>query len=173
MHLFLSNGQLKITAEKLSVWIRLYPQLQAYCNNDICPLQVQQSSICLKNLKDAHWLIKYRKKVKKLESSYISRTLILLIIFRCILNILIMNNKNDFYMFLHVYGTCAQVYTVLSAGGTRWVWVKERGMLMHAALFIGSHPCPCFVPISLWHFRGRGKKQQNNVMERKTFSTVQ
>lgn len=40
-------------------------------------------------------------------------------------------------MFLHVYGTCAQVYTVLSAGGTRWMWVKERGMLMYAALFIG------------------------------------
>lgn len=173
MCLFLSNGQLKITAEKLSVWIRLCPQLQAYCNNDRCALQLQQTWICLKNLKDADWLIKCRKKkVKKLESSYIGRTLILLIIFRWILNILIINN-NNFYMFLHVYGMCAEVYTILSAGGTRWTWVKERGMLMYAALFIGSHPCPCFVPISLWHFRGWGKKQQNNVMERKTFSTVQ
>lgn len=25
-------------------------------------------------------------------------------------------------------------------------------------LFIGSHPCQCFMPISQWHFRGWGKK---------------
>lgn len=99
MHLFLSNGQLQITAEKLSVWIRLYPQLQAYRNNDICPLQVQRSWICLKNLKDAHWLIKYRKKSKEIRKFLHQQNIILLIIFRRILNILIINNKK---WFLHV-----------------------------------------------------------------------
>lgn len=45
--------------------------------------------------------------------------------------------------------------TVLSAVNTRGqkegivCGGKEKGRVMHAALFIGSHPCPCFVLISL------------------------
>lgn len=79
---------------------------------------------------------------------------------------------------LHVYCKCALCFlsqeslrclpsNVLSTGDTRGQMERivrtgrgreERSRVMRAALFIGSHPCQCFVLISLWHFRGWGKK---------------
>lgn len=58
-------------------------------------------------------------------------------------------------------GVCPPPSCPLQTRECRWKEAYEgggRGRVMYAALFIGSHPCQCFVPISLWHFRGWRKK---------------
>lgn len=80
-------------------------------------------------------------------------------------------------LFVDVYLMCTEVFLapvslgwlpsiVFSCTNTqaqvrRGVWGagEEKGRVMYAALFISSHPCQCFVPISLWHFRGWGGKK--------------
>lgn len=59
------------------------------------------------------------------------------------------------------FGACPLWSCPLQTQECRWKEVYVGGgrrRVMYAGLFIGSHPCQCFVLISLWHFRGWGKK---------------